>query len=88
MFVVPTLSNVYHHRCVQEQISAPHLIPDNLLTLLAKGILTVGDMDAIRLWDAAKAIALSSADHPNWKGIVFVPANIKFQYKYIKKELG
>ena len=42
-------------------------------------------MDAIGSWDPAKAVALSSADYPIWKVTATVPANTKFQYKYIKK---
>ena len=79
MSVVPTLSNVYHPRCAQEQISAPHLIPDNLLTLLAKGILIVGDINAIGPWDASQRNRSLFSRPLNWKGIVIFPANIKFQ---------
>jgi hypothetical protein len=43
-------------------------------------------MDAIGSWNPDKAIPLSPADYPTWKGTVIVPASTNFQYKYIKKQ--
>jgi alpha-amylase len=57
----------------------------HILTFAAENVFVTGSMDAIGSWNPGKAIALSSADYPTWKGTVTVPANTKFQYKYIKK---
>ena len=55
------------------------------LMFTAENVFVTGDMDVIGSWNPDKAIALSSADYPTWKGTVTVPANTRFQYKYIKK---
>ena len=55
------------------------------LIFATENVFVTGSMDVIGSWNPDKAIALSSADYPTWKGTVTVPANTKFQYKYIKK---
>jgi len=63
-----------------------------ILTLAAENVFVTGNMDTIGSWNPSKAIALSSADYPTWKGAVTVPANTKFQYRYqepwVKLEFG
>ncbi len=45
----------------------------------------VGSIPALGSWDLAKAVPLSSAAYPSWRGTVALPPSTSFQYKYIKK---
>ena len=42
-------------------------------------------MPSIGSWNTNKAIPLSPANYPIWKGTVTVTASTRFQYKYLKK---
>lgn len=48
-------------------------------------VFVVGNLPALGGWDPAKAIPLSSAGYPQWRGTVVVPAGTTVAYKYLKK---
>ncbi|RZS87232.1 alpha-amylase [Motilibacter rhizosphaerae] len=58
----------------------------NATTTYGQGVYVVGSIPALGSWDPSKAVALSSAAYPVWRGSVTLPAGTPFQYKYVKKD--
>ncbi|GLU46125.1 carbohydrate-binding module family 20 domain-containing protein [Nocardiopsis ansamitocini] len=48
-------------------------------------VYVVGSVAQLGNWDPGKAVKLSSADYPLWKGTVSLPGGTSFTYKYVKK---
>jgi alpha-amylase len=55
-------------------------------TSFGQNIYLVGSNAALRNWDTANAIPLTSAGYPVWGVEVGMPAGTAFQYKYIRKD--
>lgn len=58
----------------------------NATTSWGQNIYVVGSTAALRNWNTANAIPLSSAGYPLWTVEVGMPAGTTFQYKYIRKD--
>jgi alpha-amylase len=58
---------------------------ENATTSWGQNVYVVGSIPELGNWNPANAIALSSAGYPIWSASTSLPANIAFQYKYIKK---
>jgi alpha-amylase len=54
-------------------------------TTFGQNVYVVGSTPALGGWDPARAVALSSAAYPIWKGVVSLPAPLTVEYKYLKK---
>ncbi|MGC5165727.1 carbohydrate-binding module family 20 domain-containing protein [Luteimicrobium sp. DT211] len=54
-------------------------------TVFGQNVFVVGSTAALGSWDTSKAVALSSASYPVWKGIVSLPAGTTAEYKYVRK---
>ncbi|GAA3128204.1 hypothetical protein GCM10010466_18660 [Planomonospora alba] len=54
-------------------------------TYLGQSVYVVGSAPELGAWNPARAVALSSADHPRWRAAVALPGDTVVQYKYIKK---
>ena len=54
-------------------------------TSFGQNIFVVGDNAALGNWNAAKAVPLSSASYPVWRGDVNIDAGTVVQYKYLRK---
>ncbi|MDG4765451.1 carbohydrate-binding module family 20 domain-containing protein [Solwaraspora sp. WMMD406] len=54
-------------------------------TVWGQNIFVVGDHGALGGWDPARAVPLSSAGYPVWRGTVSLPAGTTFGYKYLRK---
>jgi len=57
----------------------------NATTVFGQNIFVVGNVAALGSWDTSKAVALSSASYPVWKGTVSLPTGTAVEYKYIRK---
>jgi alpha-amylase len=57
----------------------------NATTVWGENVFVVGDTAALGNWNAASAVALSSAAYPVWRGSVTLPGGTAVQYKFIKK---
>ncbi|KAI0765066.1 glycoside hydrolase [Fomes fomentarius] len=55
-------------------------------TTFGENIFLVGSISQLGSWNAANAIALSSASYPTWTVSVSIPASTTFEYKFIRKE--
>jgi alpha-amylase len=55
-------------------------------TVWGQNVFVVGDAAELGGWDPARAVALSSATYPVWRGTVTLPAGRTVHYKYIKKD--
>ncbi|KAK7691589.1 hypothetical protein QCA50_004988 [Cerrena zonata] len=55
-------------------------------TTFGENIFLVGSISQLGTWNAASAIALSSANYPSWTVSVTLPASTTFEYKFIRKE--
>ncbi|HEY1012076.1 MAG TPA: carbohydrate-binding module family 20 domain-containing protein [Herpetosiphonaceae bacterium] len=58
----------------------------NATTVMGQNVYVVGNVTALGNWDTSRAVLLSSASYPVWKGTVTIPASTAVQYKYIKKD--
>lgn len=58
----------------------------NATTQWGQNIHLVGNTPALRNWDTANAIPLTSAAYPNWAVELGMPPGTTFQYKYIRKD--
>jgi alpha-amylase len=54
-------------------------------TTWGQNVFVVGSLPAVGSWDPARAVPLSSAAYPVWRGTVALPPSTSYQYKYIKK---
>lgn len=54
-------------------------------TSWGQNVYLVGSIPALGGWSPEHAVALSSADYPNWTATVSLPAGTAFEYKYLKK---
>jgi alpha-amylase len=54
-------------------------------TTFGQNVYVGGSTPALGGWDPARAVALSSAAYPIWKGTVPLPAGSGVEYKYLKK---
>ena len=57
----------------------------NAQTIWGENIFVEGNRPELGNWDTNNGFALSAATYPIWRGTVNLPANITFEYKYIKK---
>jgi alpha-amylase len=55
-------------------------------TWWGQNVSVVGSIPGLSGWDPNLSVALSSATYPVWCATVSVPANTRFEYKYIKKD--
>ncbi|ESK93505.1 alpha-amylase [Moniliophthora roreri MCA 2997] len=55
-------------------------------TTFGENIFLVGSVTQLGNWAPASAIALSSANYPQWSVTVNLPANTAIEYKFIRKE--
>lgn len=53
-----------------------------------ESIRVVGDHPRLGGWDPARAVPLSSADYPVWRGEVSLPAGTRIAYKYVRVRDG
>jgi alpha-amylase len=61
---------------------------ENATTVWGENVFVVGNTPALGDWDPARAVALSSAAYPVWRGSVTLPPGVPLQYKYLKKNGG
>ncbi len=54
-------------------------------TIWGENIYVVGNRPELGNWNTNSGVALSAATYPIWRGAVNLPANVTFEYKYIKK---
>ncbi len=54
-------------------------------TTFGQNVYVVGNTPALGGWDPARAVALSSAAYPVWRGTAALPAGSDVEYKYLKK---
>jgi alpha-amylase len=54
-------------------------------TTWGQNVFVVGSLPALGSWDPARAVPLSSAAYPAWRGTVALPPSTGYQYKYVKK---
>ncbi|KAF9258748.1 glycoside hydrolase [Marasmius fiardii PR-910] len=54
-------------------------------TVFGENIFLAGSIPQLGNWDPASAVALSSANYPQWSVTVNLPANTQFEYKFIRK---
>lgn len=57
----------------------------NATTAWGQNVYVVGSIPALGGWDPARAVPLSSAAYPTWRGTAALPPSTAFQYKYLKK---
>jgi alpha-amylase len=57
----------------------------NATTVWGENVFVEGNRPELGNWDTASGPALSSATYPVWRGTVSLPANVTFEYKYVKK---
>jgi alpha-amylase len=57
----------------------------NAQTIWGENIFVEGNRPELGNWDTNNGLALSAATYPIWRGTVNLPANLTFEYKYIKK---
>ncbi|KAG7090451.1 hypothetical protein E1B28_009567 [Marasmius oreades] len=57
-------------------------------TVLGENIFLAGSIPELANWDPTSALALSSANYPQWSVTVNIPANTQFEYKFIRKNGG
>ncbi|MFV2020750.1 carbohydrate-binding module family 20 domain-containing protein [Micromonospora sp. LOL_023] len=55
-------------------------------TVWGQNIFVVGDHSTLGGWDPARAVPLSSASYPVWRGTVSLPAGTTFAYKYLRRD--
>ncbi|MFC5826412.1 carbohydrate-binding module family 20 domain-containing protein [Nonomuraea insulae] len=65
---------------------APVTFNVNASTTWGTNVYLVGSIAALKNWNTAEAIPLSSAAYPVWSATVSLPANTSFEYKFIKKD--
>ncbi len=58
----------------------------NATTVSGQNVYVVGNVSGLGNWDPSKAVLLSSATYPTWRGTVNIPASTGVEYKYIKKD--
>ncbi|GAB1640273.1 carbohydrate-binding module family 20 domain-containing protein [Krasilnikovia sp. MM14-A1259] len=58
----------------------------NATTSWGQNVFVTGDTAALGNWDPARAVPLSSAAYPVWRGAVQLPTGTAVPYKYIKKD--
>jgi alpha-amylase len=54
-------------------------------TSFGQNVYVVGNVAALGGWNPDRAVALSSATYPVWRGTVQLPAGAAVEYKYLKK---
>jgi len=59
---------------------------EDATTVFGENIFLAGSISQLGTWAPASAVALSSANYPNWAVTVNLPANTVFQYKFIRLE--
>ncbi|KAH9981801.1 glycoside hydrolase [Russula compacta] len=62
------------------------LFSESATTQLGENIFVVGNVPQLGNWDPSNAIPLDPASYPVWGATVYLPSNITFQYKFIRKE--
>ncbi|KAJ8089118.1 hypothetical protein PM082_014366 [Marasmius tenuissimus] len=55
-------------------------------TTFGENIFLAGSIAQLGTWAPASALPLSSANYPQWSVTVNLPANTKFEYKFIRKQ--
>ncbi|MFC8191444.1 carbohydrate-binding module family 20 domain-containing protein [Cellulomonas sp. NPDC057328] len=55
-------------------------------TTWGQDVYVVGDHPSLGGWDPARAVALSSATYPVWRGAVALPAGTTVAYKYVRRQ--
>lgn len=58
----------------------------NATTVWGQNVFVVGNTAALGNWNAASAVALSSAAYPLWRATVNLAASSTVEYKYIKRD--
>ncbi|KAI9456015.1 glycoside hydrolase [Lactarius psammicola] len=64
----------------------PVLFYVNATTTYGDNIFVVGSMPQLGNWDPSNAIPLDPTNYPVWAATVYLPSNVAFQYKFIRKE--
>ncbi|KAH8814784.1 glycoside hydrolase [Flagelloscypha sp. PMI_526] len=59
---------------------------ENATTTFGENIFLTGSISQLASWSPSSALALSSANYPNWSVTVTLPAGTSFEYKFIRKE--
>ncbi|MBX6748831.1 MAG: alpha amylase C-terminal domain-containing protein [Micromonosporaceae bacterium] len=54
-------------------------------TVWGENVFVLGNRPELSNWDTGGGLALSAATYPVWRGMVTLPANTTFEYKYVKK---
>jgi alpha-amylase len=57
----------------------------NASTIFGENIYVVGNRPELGDWNPANGVPLSAATYPIWRGTVTLPANVTFEYKYVKR---
>ncbi|MGH3656327.1 MAG: carbohydrate-binding module family 20 domain-containing protein [Micromonosporaceae bacterium] len=57
----------------------------NAETVWGENVYLVGNRPELGNWDPAKAVPLSSATYPTWRGTVSLPKQTTIEYKYVKR---
>ncbi|HET9138056.1 carbohydrate-binding module family 20 domain-containing protein [Actinophytocola sp.] len=54
-------------------------------TVWGENVYVVGNRPELGDWNPANGVPLSAATYPIWRGTVSLPANVTFEYKYVKR---
>lgn len=57
----------------------------HVTTEFGQNVYVVGNVPALGGWDPGRAIPLSSAAYPQWRGTVTLPVGTTVEYKYLKR---
>ncbi|WP_217575765.1 carbohydrate-binding module family 20 domain-containing protein [Streptomyces sp. GbtcB7] len=79
-----TLNDTWNGSGSTKQVSVN--FSENKTTVLGQNVYVVGSIPQLGNWAPGSAVALSSANYPNWTGTVAIPGNTAFEYKYIVKD--